>query len=314
MADFAVETVELGKRFGDVRAVEALDLRVRRGEIYGFLGLNGAGKSTTIRMLLAMIAPSAGTASLLGEPVRPGAGRLWLRVGHLVESAVAYPELTVRENLEVSARLTAVRDARAVSRRIEELALAPYADRRARTLSRGNLQRLALARALLGDPDLLVLDEPANGLDPAGVVEVRELLRSLARDAGVTVFMSSHHLAEVDRLATRIGIVHGGRLVEEMGTAEMEAKRDRRLEVGSRDPDAAAAALEGAGFGPVVRGGQPGGGGRILELRARRAVDAPDEVARALVTAGTAPTRLAVVQEDLEQHFLRLTRDAGGVA
>jgi ABC-2 type transport system ATP-binding protein len=178
----AVETGGLSKRYGDVRAVDDVTLRVDRGEVYGFLGLNGAGKTTTIRALLGMVRPSGGTVRLLGEPVTPGGRGPWRRLGHLVETATAYPELTVRENLELSRRLYRVADPRATDRAIDRFGLAPYADRRARTLSIGNLQRLALARALLHAPELVILDEPTNGLDPAGVLEVRELLRALARD------------------------------------------------------------------------------------------------------------------------------------
>jgi ABC-2 type transport system ATP-binding protein len=303
-----VATSGLTKRYGgDVLAVDGVDLRVARGEIYAFLGLNGAGKSTTIRMLLGMIRPTAGHAELFGERVRADATNIWRRVGHLVESATAYPELTVRENLDIARRLTGVPDRGAVNRMIEGLALGPYAERKAGHLSLGNLQRLALARALLHEPELLVLDEPANGLDPAGVIEIRELIRGLARDRGVTVFMSSHILAEVDRLATRIGIVHRGRLIEELDSDALEAHRDRRLEVVARDLDAAAEALRAAGFVPSVV--SLDGRGSVLELRDARAIDAPDDVARLLVAAGNPPTHLALARESLEDHFIRLTGD-----
>jgi ABC-2 type transport system ATP-binding protein len=264
VSGLAVATSGLSKRYGAVLAVDRVDLRVARGEIYALLGLNGAGKSTTIRMLLGMIAPTAGHAELFGQRVRAAAGGLWRRVGHLVESATAYPELTVRENLEVARRLQGEPDRNAVGRELERLALGPYAGRRAETLSLGNLQRLALARALLHGPELLVLDEPANGLDPAGVIEIRELLRALARDRGVTVFLSSHILAEVDRLATRIGIVHRGRLLEELDRAALARHRDERLEVAARHPDVAEQALRAAGFRPARRGAastSPVGGG-----------------------------------------------------
>ena len=211
----AIETDRFSKSYGPVRAVESVTLTVGRGEIYGFLGLNGAGKTTTIRTLLGMVRPTAGSVRVLGEAVGPSGRGPWSRVGHLVEAPSAYPELTVRENLEIARRLQALTDARLVTRVIERLGLASYADRKARALSTGNLQRLGLARALLHEPELLILDEPANGLDPAGVVEVRELLGDLARTRGVTVFMSSHILTEVDRLAGRIGIIHRGRLIEE---------------------------------------------------------------------------------------------------
>ncbi len=298
----AIQTWGLSKRYGDVRAVDAVDLRVDRGEVYGFLGLNGAGKTTTIRALLGMIRPSAGGVSLFGEPIGPGGRGPWRRVGHLVETPAAYPELTVRENLEVARRLHGVADASATARAIDRFGLAAYADRRAGTLSLGNLQRLGLARALLHEPELVVLDEPANGLDPAGVVEVRQFLSALAREQGVTIFMSSHILAEVDRLATRIGIIHKGRLIEELDIGELERRRARRLAVDVRDRAAARTALEVAGYA-VHRVNEDGS----FVLDESCALEAPDEVARVLVAAGTPPIRLAVEQDDLEQHFLRLT-------
>jgi ABC-2 type transport system ATP-binding protein len=301
---YAVETDRLSKSFGKVRAVDSVSLRVRRSEIYGFLGLNGAGKTTTIRALLGMIRPSAGSVSILGESVGPYGRGPWGRVGHLVEAPSAYPELSVRENLEIARRLHGLSDTGPTWRVIHQLGLEAYADRKAGTLSSGNLQRLGLARALLHEPELLILDEPANGLDPAGVVEIRELLRSLVRDRGVSVFMSSHILTEVDRLATRIGIIHNGRLIEELDTDRLEQLRSPRLEIRARNMDAAMATLGRAGFAVNAEDG-------TIVLREARAVDAPDQVAAILVQAGNAPTRLAVEQEDLESHFLRLT---GGAA
>lgn len=306
MTELAIATIGLTKRYRrDVLAVDRVDLRVARGEIYAFLGLNGAGKSTTIRMLLGMIRSTAGHAELFGRRVNAGTTAEWRRVGHLVESATAYPELTVRENLDVGRRLTGVVDGRAVDRIIARLGLDAYADRYAGTLSLGNLQRLALARALLHEPDLLVLDEPANGLDPAGVIEIRELIRALAIERGVTVFMSSHILGEVDRIATRIGIVHQGRLVEELDSATLERHRDRRLEVCARDVNAAQRALRAAGLEPTLRTAD--GQDPRLELRDVRALEAPDEIAALLVSAGVPPTHLALGRETLEDHFMRLT-------
>jgi ABC-2 type transport system ATP-binding protein len=307
MSEVVVRTVALSKRYrGGVLALDRADLTIGRGEIYGFLGLNGAGKTTAIRLLLGMIAPTAGHAELFGQRVRADAVSLWRRVGHLVESAVAYPGLTVRENLEVARRLYGGRDRSVVARSIEKLRLSEYVDRAARTLSFGNLQRLALARAMLHEPELLILDEPANGLDPAGVVEVRELLRALARERGTTILMSSHILTEVDRLATRIGIVHRGRMIEEQSAEDLERLRNRRLAVGTRDVVAADAALRRAGFDPQpARDSDP----PVLELREQRALDSPDTVAKLLVEAGAAVVHLAVEQEDLEQHFMRLTAE-----
>ncbi|MGE5250623.1 MAG: ABC transporter ATP-binding protein [Bacteroidota bacterium] len=300
--NYAIETIELTKHYGQVTAVDHLDLRIHPGEIYGFLGLNGAGKTTTIRALLGMIRPSAGSARVLEQPVGPNGRGPWERVGHLVEVAVAYPELTVRENLEAARRLHRMRDASVVIRLMEQLKLETYADRRAGTLSLGNLQRLGLARALLHEPDLLILDEPANGLDPAGVVEIRELLGSLRRERGVTILMSSHILTEVDRLATRIGIIHKGRLIEELDTHSIERLRAPRLIVKARNLRAAQSALSAAGYSAGYDDEA-----EELSIADARAIESPDEVAKRLVEAGTPPLSLGVKQEELEEHFLRLT-------
>jgi len=222
-APTAIVTRSLTKRYRDVLAVDSLDLDVRRGEIYGFLGRNGAGKTTTIRMLLGLIRPSSGEVEVLGRRIVAGETEVFGRIGYLVESATAYPNLTVRENLDIQRRLTGAKPG-AVGDTIALLRLEPYAERRAEQLSLGNKQRLSLARALLHSPELLVLDEPANALDPAGIVEIRELLRSLADERGVTVFMSSHILAEVAHLADRIGIVHQGKLIEEASRKDLADK------------------------------------------------------------------------------------------
>jgi ABC-2 type transport system ATP-binding protein len=289
----------LSKRYRAVTAVDEVSLRVDAAEIYALLGLNGAGKTTTIRMLLGMVRPSGGSVTILGTPVRPGQRSPWARVGYLVETPAAYPELTVRENLEVVRRLRRLPDRGAVDDAIGRLGLTGYADRRARTLSLGNAQRLGLAKALIHRPDLLVLDEPANGLDPAGVVEVRHLLRELTEEYGTTVFLSSHILAEVARLATRIGIIHDGRLLQEIDADELERRERQRLTVSARDLDTAAAALTGAGYRT-----EPDG--ETLVLTDERAVERPDDVATVLVHAGCPPTRLTVEREDLETYFLRL--------
>ena len=295
-----IETENLGKRFGGVVAVDQLSLQVAQGEIYAFLGLNGAGKTTTIRMLLGMIRPTTGSAHVLGTRVRLGSREPWASVGYLVETPHAYPELTVHENLEVTRRLHPGTAPGAVSQVIERLGLAPYASRRTGTLSHGNAQRLGLAKALLHDPSLLILDEPANGLDPAGIVEIRRLLLELTREQGVTVFMSSHILAEVSRLAQRIGIIHQGRLLQEIEVDELEKNRRRQLLLRARDMEAARLVLARAGHPAQVLKD------RTLGLTDRFCVEQPEEVACLLVQAGVPPTHLEVEEEELEQYFLRL--------
>jgi ABC-2 type transport system ATP-binding protein len=248
-----------------------------------------------------MIRPSEGNVKVLDQAVGTNGRGPWAQVGHLVESPSAYPELTVRENLEVARRLHGITDSGTTSRVIERLCLASYADRKAGTLSTGNLQRLGLARALLHAPELLILDEPANGLDPAGVVEIRELLRELSHKQGVTVFMSSHILTEVDRLATRIGIIHKGRLIEELDANKLERLRSKYLAIKARDMNAALNVLKSTGY--ALSTDQDG----TVRLSDPRAVDAPDEIARVLVHADTPPIYLAIEQENLEDHFLKLT-------
>jgi len=303
---YVIETEDLGKCYGDVRAVEHLALRVAEGEIYAFLGLNGAGKTTTIRMLLGMIKPTSGTAHVLQTRVRLGSREPWASVGYMVETPHAYPELTVFENLEVARRLHPGTPPKAVGRIIERLGLAEYANRRAGNLSHGNAQRLGLAKALLHDPRLLILDEPANGLDPAGIVEIRDFLLELTREQGVTVFMSSHILAEVSRLARRIGIIHQGHLLQELDVDELERNRRRRLLLRARDMEAARLTLIAAGhLAEIIPDGS-------IELKNSAAIEHPEVIASLLVQAGVPPTQLMVEEEELEQYFLRMVGMNGG--
>jgi ABC-2 type transport system ATP-binding protein len=296
----AIDASGLTKRYGDVVAVDDLSFTVDPGEIYALLGLNGAGKTTTIRMLLGMVRPAGGRVSLLGTRVQPGARAVWSRVGYLVETPAAYPELTVTEHLQVTARLRGLRGDHAVSAAISRLGLGAYAGHRARTLSLGNAQRLGLAKALIHRPDLLILDEPANGLDPAGVAEIRGLLHDLACDRGVAVLLSSHILTEVARLATRIGVLDRGRLVWDGDTTDLVAQARPRLNIAVHAPATAAATLSAAGY-TAENSGDSG-----LLLTDDHAIRHPDEIATLLVGAGRPPTRLAVEQDDLETCFLRL--------
>lgn len=299
--EYAIETNGLSKAYGDFLAVNSVNLRIKPGEIYGFLGLNGAGKTTTIRTLLGMVRPSAGTVKILNEAVGPNGHGPWGKVGHLVESPSAYPEVSVRENLDIARRLQRIPNPSVVDHAMERLGIASYANRKAGTLSTGNLQRLGLARALLHKPELLILDEPTNGLDPAGVVEIRELLRELAYQDGVTIFMSSHILTEVDRLASRIGIIHRGCMIEELDASRLDQLRGRKLVVRSRDIDSARNAIMQSGFHSTQITDDS------IVMDEPKALETPEAIAEILVLAGAPPSYLAVEQENLEEYFLRLT-------
>jgi ABC-2 type transport system ATP-binding protein len=302
-----IKTNNLSKHFGKVCAVDGISLSVKKGEIYGFLGLNGAGKTTTIRLLLGMLRPTSGEAFLCGERVHSGNQNMWKNVGYLVEIPYSYPDLTVRENLEITRRLRFLPDKNSVDGVIDKLQLGSYADRKAKNLSQGNAQRLGLAKALIHNPEILLLDEPSNGLDPAGIVEIRELLKDLAVNHGVTIFISSHILGEISRFATRIGIIHEGRLIQEVDTAQLDQLRRKRLLLNALDKEAVRTMLIKDGYSVNVS--EEG----ILEIKSEKAINHPEDIATMLVHAGLPPTLLRVEVEDLESYFLRTIGMNGGV-
>jgi ABC-2 type transport system ATP-binding protein len=306
--DEVIRTENLVKHYGKVRAVDGISLSVHKGEIYGFLGLNGAGKTTTIRTLLGMIHPTSGSAYLNGVKVHAGQYELWKHVGYLVEIPYSYPDLTVSENLEIVRKLRLIADQHAVALIIEKLKLGPYRNRLVKHLSQGNAQRLGIAKALIHNPKILLLDEPANGLDPAGIVEIRELLRDLAFNHGVTVFISSHILGEIARFATRIGIIHEGQLVQEADFEQLEKARNRSLLIRTHEIDKAKTILTENGYKDVIA--EQG----YLKIGDQGAILNPEKVNILLVEAGLPPTMLKVEEEDLESYFLRVIGMNGGVA
>lgn len=303
--DEVINTEKLTKKFSDVTAVSGVDLNVGKGEIYGFLGLNGAGKTTTIRMLLGLITPTSGEAFIQGRKVKPGSRGLFNETGYLVEIPFSYPDLTVTENLEMIRRMRRLDDRNVVREIMEKLKLIPYANRKARNLSLGNSQRLGLAKALIHRPQLLILDEPSNGLDPAGIFEIRELLSDLACNHGVTVFISSHILGEISRFATRIGIIHNGRLLQEMNTAQLEEICRKRLLIETRENKKAADLLVKAGYDTRLT---PNGS---VEIYSGEGIRNPEEVNTLLVRSHLPPHHLQVVEEDLESYFLRIIGNLG---
>ena len=308
LSDMTVSITATGltRLFGDLTAVDAVDLSIAPGTLYGFLGRNGAGKTTLIRMLLGLIRPTAGEASILGRIVdsRGGLPGPWADVGYLVDGPGLYPDLTARDHLRMAAAYRQVPRA-ACDEIVERLALGRYLDIRARALSQGNGQRLGLAIALLHRPQVLILDEPTNGMDPAGVVEIRDLLRGLA-DGGATVFMSTHIVSEVERMADEVGIIHEGRMVDELSRSRLAALGQPRLVVTLASPESARqalAALSARGIAAVEAD-------RTLTITEPVPVERPEEVARLLVGADCPPRGMAVVSDSLETHFLAVT---GGV-
>ena len=303
--DTMIRTEKLTKRFNDVLAVSEMSLNVNKGEIYGFLGLNGAGKTTTIRMLLGMISPDKGEAFINGKKVHAGNTELWKEIGYLVEIPYSYPNLTVKENLEIIRRLRLMDNRNAVVSIMDKFKLTEYANRKAKNLSLGNAQRLGIAKALIHNPTILILDEPANGLDPAGIYEIREMLSDLAKNHGVTIFISSHILGEISRYATRIGIIHNGVLIQELNTNELEQLCQKRLKVNTGNNNHARSVLQQNG---ITAKETPD---KMLEIQSEEIINNPESVVTLLVNNQVPPSLLNVVEEDLESYFLRTIKIKG---
>jgi ABC-2 type transport system ATP-binding protein len=299
MSDLVLETRGLRKVFRDrghrVVAVDGLDLAVERGGVHGFLGPNGSGKTTTIRMLLGLARPDAGEIRVLGEPLPDRLPDVLGRVGAVVEQPQFSPDLSGRRNLQLLARSVGLPKAR-VDEVIEQVDLTARARRRYGRYSYGMRQRLALAAALLKKPELLVLDEPTNGLDPGGISDMRELIADLA-DSGVTVLLSSHVLAEVQQLCTAVSIIGDGTLLASGRVDELLGESTAHTRVGVGDPDQATLVLTAAGYA-VARDGE--------ELLVQ-GHEHPEEITRALAAHDLYVTELSAVRPDLESFFLVLT-------
>jgi ABC-type multidrug transport system ATPase subunit len=297
-SDFVVETRDLRKRYSErVVAVDRLHLRVRRGEVYGFLGPNGAGKTTTLRMLLGLVQPSAGSALVLGAA--PGSPEALAGIGALVETPAFYPFLSGRDNLRVLAHYAGVPETR-IAPALADVDLTARAGDRFQTYSLGMKQRLGIAAALLKDPELLILDEPTNGMDPAGMAEMRGFIRKLGRGRR-TVLLSSHLMTEVEQICDRVGVISRGTLVGE-GTVD-ELRGRESLWVRADPLDEAERLVRGLrGIEAVDR--LDGG------LRVATDVAAAPVINRALVEAGIAVGELRPERASLEKVFLELTEEA----
>jgi ABC-2 type transport system ATP-binding protein len=299
-SDIVVEVRDLTKRYGErLTAVDRISMAVRRGEVYGFLGPNGAGKTTTLRMLLGLVAPTAGDIGVLGH--RPGTPESLARVGSLVEGPAFYPFLSGRHNLRVVARYGGVPSARIDDRVDDVLRTVDLADRagdKFATYSLGMKQRLGVAAALLKDPELVVLDEPTNGLDPAGMRDMRRLIRELGTE-GRTVLLSSHLLGEVQQICDRVAVINHGRIVTE-GTVE-ELRGDAELVVAATPSDVARTRLEAM---PEVESVHAVEGALRVRVDERHTA----LINRTLVEAGVAVTELRRVERQLEDVFFEVTQ------
>ncbi|UUI02106.1 ATP-binding cassette domain-containing protein [Oceanobacillus jeddahense] len=303
MNDQILMTNDLTKKYKKHMSVDGLNLQIERGQIYGFLGPNGAGKTTTIRMLLGLIKPTKGNIEIFGQSLKKNRLQILQRIGSLVESPTYYGNLTGRENLEAVRRLRALPEKR-VNEVLEIVRLTKVANQLTKEYSLGMKQRLGIAAAMLSNPDLLILDEPTNGLDPSGIQEIRELIKELP-EAGMSVLVSSHLLSEIDQMATQVGIINHGKMIFQDSIEQLRQKRKPLLKVGVNDVLKANTLLKERGVKADLQN-------YFLWLSQTDPAFVSD-INAILVHSGIAVYRLEEVKRTLEDIFLELTGTEGSL-
>ena len=305
MDEFIIETRHLTKQYGTQKSVSDLNIHVKKGRVYGLLGRNGAGKTTTMKMLLGLTEPTSGEIELWGKPLRGNEKEVLPRIGSLIESPGFYPNLTATENLRIFAALRGVPSRNAVKDALDLVGL-PYRDKKLFSqYSLGMKQRLAIALVVMHDPELFILDEPTNGLDPIGIAEIRTFIRRLCDEGGKTVLLSSHILSEISLMADDIGIIDHGVLLEEESLSALESKNGRFIHLGISDAAQAARLLE-----TVLHTGQF----RIDDDKSIRIFDTSlslSLLSETMVKGGVALYDLHLCENTLEDYFKRVTGGEG---
>ena len=305
MDEFIIETRHLTKQYGTQKSVSDLNIHVKKGRVYGLLGRNGAGKTTTMKMLLGLTEPTSGEIELWGKPLRGNEKEVLPRIGSLIESPGFYPNLTAPENLRIFAALRGVPSRHAVKDALDLVGL-PYRDKKLFSqYSLGMKQRLAIALAVMHDPELFILDEPTNGLDPIGIAKIRTFIRRLCDEGGKTVLLSSHILSEISLMADDIGIIDHGVLLEEESLSALESKNGRFIHLGISDAAQAARLLE-----TVLHTGQF----RIDDDKSIRIFDTSlslSLLSETMVKGGVALYDLHLCENTLEDYFKRVTGGEG---
>ena len=305
MSEIVIETKQLTKQYGTQKSVAKLNIHVRQGRIYGLLGRNGAGKTTTMKMLLGLTPPTSGEVTIWGKPLSGNEKKLLPRIGSLIESPGFYPNLTGTENLRIFAALRGLKNQDAIQSALELVGL-PYRDKKLFSqYSLGMKQRLAIALAVMHDPELLILDEPINGLDPIGIAEVRTFIRALCDERGKTILISSHILSEVALLADDIGIIDHGVLLEEESFADLEARSSKYVRFTVSDTNRAAEILRDV-FHETQFSTQDGHNLRMDSTKVPVA-----KIVSVFVQQGLEVSEIATVEESLEDYFKRVTGGEG---
>lgn len=299
MDKYIIETKNLSKKFGGFYAVNDVNLQVPKGNIYGFLGPNGAGKSTTIRMLLGLIKPTNGSVTLFGKSMKDSRIDILKNVGSMVEYPSYYGHLTAYENLEIIRKILEI-DKKEIDKVLKIVNLTNVQDKLVKKFSLGMKQRLGIAQALLGNPALLILDEPTNGLDPAGIHEIRDLVKSLPSKMGITVLVSSHILSEIELIADRVGIINKGNLIFQGTLDELREKSELEILVDARPKGDAGKYLSNKGF--LV--GEKEGMFIIKDMMAN-----PADINRDLILSGHEVYHISQRRDTLEDIFLQMTKE-----
>lgn len=302
--DHVVITKGLTKSFRQEKAVDCLDLKIKKGDIYGFLGPNGAGKTTTIRMLLGLMKPTSGTIEIFQKDLRTERISILKRVGSLVENPSYYPHLTAYENLEAVRKILGVSKSR-IYEVLKIVRLTDVANKKVKGFSLGMKQRLGIATALLGEPELLILDEPTNGLDPSGIIEIRHLIKRLSTEFGITILISSHLLAEIDQIATTVGIVSKGKLIFQDSIEIMRQFAQKNIILKVNDGEKAWRSLLAKGIKSDYQDRQL----LLLEYSNEKVAD----VVRILVEDGFSIYRVEEEKRSLEDIFLQMTAEEQAV-
>ena len=297
MNQYIIETNKLSKKFGNFMAVDNINLKVPKGEIYGFLGPNGAGKSTTIRMLLGLVRPTNGYATIFGRSMNEKRLEILKNVGSIVEYPSYYGHLTAYENLDLARRILEV-DKKEIDRVLEIVKLTDVKNKAVKKFSLGMKQRLGIAQALLGNPELLILDEPTNGLDPSGIHEIRDLISSLPKTQGMTVFVSSHILNEIELIANRVGIMKKGKLIFQGTIDELKGKSRTEIRMDVRPAEAALKQLTTKGYTVYQKNG-------LLHIQ-DKSIN-PAHINRELVLNGYDVYQISSQHDTIEDIFLHLT-------
>ncbi|EKS4344914.1 ABC transporter ATP-binding protein [Clostridium sporogenes] len=301
-----LQTYNLTRKYGTTAVVDNINMNIKKGEIYGFLGRNGAGKTTTLRMIMGLISPTKGEYELFGKKM--GDREVFGRIGAIIETPGFYPNLTARENLDIHRRLMGIPNKEYVDEALEIVGLTNYdiKKKKVKKYSLGMKQRLGVARALLHKPELLILDEPTNGLDPVGIKEMRETLLDLNKKKEITILVSSHILGEIQHLATKIGIIDNGKLLEEIDYKSFEKKNRHYINLRVNNDKKAVTILEKSMNIRDYEVTEPN------RIRIYEMLDKSNDVAKKMISEGVDVYEVNVMNDTLEDYFVRLTGGGQG--